>query len=409
MNLGVLLTDLTRFDEALDCLRESLRINPQSHEAHDNLGSTLGRLGDYDAALAAHNRAIKLQPYHADAHRNRSFIWLIRGDFEQGWAEYEWRLRSPRYVGLSPECPRWNGEDLTGKTILLHSEQGVGDTIQFIRYVAQVREHNPKAVVVICAECLLRLISRFPGVDFVTVAGNPVPDYEVHASLLSLPAIVHTTLDTVPSQIPYLSAHPSTIEFWRSILASVREPVDSQSQPQVNVGIVWQGNPRHRSDRTRSFPLRALEPLARIPGVRLISLQRDDGVDQLRALDGRFHVAEIWDRVRESEAPRDFLDTAAIIGQLDLVVTPDTAVAHLAGSLGARVWVALSSVGEWRWLLERDDSPWYPSMRLFRQTSPGDWGGVFARMAECLKHEICAADAARIDTTTLRTDAQAFA
>jgi len=387
MNLGVLLTDLTQFDEAIGCIQESLRLRPDAHEAHDNLGATLARQGKWDEALDCYDRALRLQPYYAESHRNRAFIWLARGDFERGWPEFEWRLSCRRHVGANPNCPRWTGEDLRGRTILLHAEQGLGDTIQFIRFVAEIRMRNAGQVIVICPKPLLRLIARFPGIDVLTDEGSPVPPFDVHASLWSLPAILGITLANLRSQRAYLSVDSGTIARWQTILA--RALGENGTDHAMKIGIVWQGNPKHRTDRLRSFRLDQLEPLARVPGVRLISLQKEHGLDQLRALDGRFSVMTFTNETTGSEDDRDFLDTAAIVSQLDLVVTPDSAVAHLAGSLGTPVWVALASVAEWRWMLDREDSPWYPSMRLFRQHMAGDWPGVFERMAQVLECDLC--------------------
>jgi hypothetical protein len=310
---------------------------------------------------------------------------LARGDFERGWPEFEWRLSSRRHVGANPNCPRWTGEDLRGRSILLHAEQGLGDTIQYIRFVAEIRKRNAGQVIVICPKPLMRLIARFPGIDFLTDERSPVPPFDVHASLCSLPAILGTTLANLPAQEAYLSVDAGTIATWRAILA--RALGESDMDHTVKVGIVWQGNPKHRTDRLRSFRVEQLEPLARVPGARLISLQKEHGVDQIRELGGRFSVTELASVTASSEDQRDFLDTAAIVSQLDLVVTPDSAVAHLAGSLGTRVWVALPAVAEWRWMLDREDSPWYPSMRLFRQNTARDWPGVFERMAQVLERE----------------------
>ncbi|MGO9915375.1 MAG: tetratricopeptide repeat protein [Isosphaeraceae bacterium] len=386
MNLGAVLTDLTQFDEAIACIQESLRLRPESHEAHNNLGATLARQGKWDKALASYDCALRLQPSYAEARRNRALAWLARGDFERGWPEFEWRLRCRSHVGLSPACPRWTGEDLWGRTILLHCELGLGDTIQLIRLVTEVRKRNAGGVVVICSKPLGRLIATCRGIDVVAVEGSLLPPFDVHASLWSLPAILGTTLANLPAPRAYLSVDSDTIALWRTVLA--RALGDHDMDHAIKVGIVWQGNPKLATDRERSFRLRELEPLARVPGVRLISLQKEHGLDQLRELGGRFSVAQLANDAAGPVDRRDFLDTAAIVSQLDLVITPDSAVAHLAGSLGARVWVALPSVAEWRWMLDREDSPWYPSMRLFRQTTAGDWQGVFARMAGALRREL---------------------
>jgi hypothetical protein len=210
---------------------------------------------------------------------------------------------------------------------------------------------------------------------------------------MSLPAILGTTWATLPAETPYLVVDNATIEHWRPVLARSLDVgtdgaggrIGDPARP-FKIGIAWQGNPRHRVDRWRSFPLAQFAPLAELPGIRLISLQKDAGIEQLSELAGRFPVAVLNDPA-EGEDRRDFLDSAAVMSQLDLVITPDSAIAHLAGSLGIRVWVALPAVSDWRWLIGRDDSPWYPTMRLFRQTSPGDWDGVFARMARALTVE----------------------
>jgi len=386
MNLGAVLTDLAQFDEATACIQESLRLQPDSHEAHTNLGATLARQGNWDEALASYECALRLKPDYAEARRNRALIWLARGDFERGWPEFEWRLLCRSHFGLSPTCPRWTGEDLWGRTILLHCELGLGDTIQLIRLVSEVRKRNAGGVITIVSKPLGRLIATFPGIDFVAVEGSPLPRFDVHASLWSLPAILGTTLANLPAPRAYLSVDSGTIALWRAALE--RALRDSDMEHAIKIGIVWQGNPKLSTDRERSFRLQELEPLARVPGVRLISLQKEHGLDQLRELGGRFSVTQLAIDSAKREDRRDFLDTAAIIRQLDLVVTPDSAVAHLAGSLGARVWVALPSVSEWRWMLDREDSPWYPSMRLFRQTTAGDWQGVFERMAQLLRREL---------------------
>ncbi len=386
MNLGAVLTDLAQFDEATACIQESLRLRPDSHEAHTNLGATLARQGKWDEALACYECALRLQPDYAEARRNRALVWLARGDFERGWPEFEWRLRCRSHFGLSPTCPRWTWEDLWGRTILLHCELGLGDTIQLIRLVSEVRKRGAGGVIAIVSKPLGRLIATFCGIDFVAVEGSRLPRFDVHASLWSLPAILGTTLANLPAPRAYLSVDSGTIALWRTVL--VRALGDSDMDHAIKIGIVWQGNPKLSTDRERSFRLQALEPLARLPGVRLISLQKEHGIDQLRELGGRFSVTQLVIDNAKSEDRRDFLDTAAIIRQLDLVVTPDSAVAHLAGSLGARVWVALPSVAEWRWMLNREDSPWYPSMRLFRQTTAGDWQGVFERMARVLEREL---------------------
>ena len=321
---------------------------------------------------------------------------LTRGDYERGWPEHEWRLRCPSHSGCRINRTFWNGDDFKGRTILIHAEQGFGDTLQFLRFVPMVKRRGG-LVMVRCPTKLLRLVARCPGVDLAFDGSSYEPDCHIHAPLLSLPSIFGTTLATLPAHVPYLATDPALVEHWRSELAralGMDGPIGAKagggsgfsgrSRPFL-IGIVWQGNPDHRYDRWRSFPLAQFAPLAELPGVRLISLQTDDGLDQLAPLAGRLRspIVELSGR-----RGRDFTETAAIMTHLDLVIAPDTAVAHLAGGLGVPVWVALSSVGDWRWLADRDDSPWYPTMRLFRQTTLGDWDGVFRRMTEALKDKL---------------------
>jgi Flp pilus assembly protein TadD len=385
MNLGVSLSDLGQFDDALYWIRASLELNPDSADAWDNLGMTLARQGHWQEAMASYDRAIALRPDFGEAHRNRALGWLALGDFERGWPESEWRLKCRNPPGFSFPRPRWAGEPLDERTILLHWEQGLGDTLQFIRFAGLIKERGEGQVWVFCQPPLVRLVSRARGVDRVFDGSAPLPDFQLHAPLMSVPAIVGTTQAMLP-KAPYLSADAATIERWRSVLQNSLGESDLQSF--FKIGIAWQGSPLNRVDRWRSFPLDRLEPLANVPGVRLISLQKGAGIEQIRALDGKFPVAQIDPAGEVGDDKRDFLDTAAVMSLLDLVVTPETAVAHLAGSLGVRTWVALSSVGDWRWMVDEDVSTWYPSARLFRQTTMGDWDGVFRRMGEVLAQEI---------------------
>ena len=389
MNLGVTLSDLGAFDEALGFIRESLRLLPDSPESHVNLGNTLARQGNLDDALACYEHALRLRPNFPIARRYRAYLWLAHGDYERGWPEHEWRLKCAKPRVLAVNSPRWTGDDLRGRSILLVAEQGLGDVLQFIRFAPAVKQRGGR-VVLACPEPMIRLAARCQGVDLVVDWTSTLPACDVHAHLMSLPVILGTTMDTIPRE-PYLSVDTQAVEDWRPIVARAlsqaehRTLVDGKNTARaVTIGIAWQGNRGNTVDRWRSFPLNQFAHLARLPGVRLISLQMGDGTEQLPELAGRFPVAEL-SQVNDGDEPRrDFLDTAAVISQVDMMVAPDSAVAHLAGSLGCRVWVPLSTVGEWRWMLERQDSPWYPTMRLFRQTKPADWDTVFQRMAHAL-------------------------
>ncbi|MHB1557404.1 MAG: tetratricopeptide repeat protein [Isosphaeraceae bacterium] len=393
MNLGVVLSDIGHFDEALEHLREAVRVEPNSPDTVQNLGMTLGRIGEWDGALACYNQALEIRPNYAEVHRNRGYGWLYVGDFERGWPEHEWRLRCRRHRGCRFDRPVWRGEPLNGQAIILHAEQGLGDTLMFIRYASLVKQLGG-LVFVLAHTPLLRLVARCPGVDLAFDGTSASPDCRVHAPLMSLPAILGTTLDTVPDRVPYLPTEPLVVERWRRALdaelASLRprtpgDPNPARGERPFLVGIAWQGSPQNPLDRWRSYPLASLAPVADVPGVCFVRIQSVDGLDQIAELNGRFPIVTL-----DSERPRTFVDTAAILSLMDLVITPDTAVAHLAGGLGVPVWLGLSTVGEWRWMVEREDSPWYPTMRIFRQTRFGDWDGVFRRMADVLRTGLAA-------------------
>jgi Tfp pilus assembly protein PilF len=381
MNLGVSLSDMGQFDDALQCLHAALALRPDSADAWDNLGMTLARKNLWPEAMAHYDKAIELRPDFGEAHRNRALAWLAHGDFERGWPEAEWRLKCRNPPGFRVSQPRWTGEHLGGKSILLHWEQGLGDTLQFIRFAPHVAERGGR-VWVLSQPSLARLVARCDGVERVFDGTTPLPPFDLHAPLMSVPAIIGTTLSTLP-QSPYLSADAATIEHWRGVIARALGVADPASV--FKIGIAWQGNPQNKIDRWRSFPLELLAPLATIPGVRLISLQKGPGIEQLSALGGRFRVADIDESIAGLEPHRDFLDTAAVMSLLDLVVTPETAVAHLAGALAVKCWVALCRAGDWRWMVDGDQSPWYSQLRLFRQTTMGAWDEVFHRMALALQ------------------------
>jgi tetratricopeptide (TPR) repeat protein len=368
-NLGAVLTDLDRLEEAESELHRALEDRPDFMSLYSNLGITQILLGKPGEALASYAQALQLNPGSAEVHWNRSWPLLLTGDFEQGWREYEWRERCGVAEPRQYPQPRWDGGVLRGKTILVYGEQGMGDIIQFFRYAALFRHAGAK-VIFECPRALARLFVAGRDIDELVIAGDPLPAFDTHTSLLSLPGLFGTRLDTIPVDVPYVSAPPVTGDLAQAL---------ERHRGRVNVGIVWAGSPAHRWDRRRSCPLENFSVLAQCPGVTLFSLQKGDAV---RALDGN---ANRW-IVALHDYLDDFADTAAAMTRLDLVITVDTSVAHLAGALGRPVWVLLPFAPDWRWLLGRDDSPWYPAMRLFRQASRGDWGGVFARVLEELEN-----------------------
>lgn len=394
MNLGVALSDLGEFDEAIAWLESSLQLHPRSPEALDNVGMTLARQGKWQEALVWYERALAVEPNFPEARRNRAFVWLAHGDYERAWPEHEWRLWCRKHRILPVPRPQWTGEDIRGRTILLHAEQGLGDVLQFIRFACPVKRRGAR-VIAACPDSTLRLIATCPGVDVVQDWYAPIPPCDVQSSLMSLPAVLGTTLQTLPGEYPYLFPDAATVERWRPIveqsLASIAASEalgDRSLRRSFTIGVAWQGNPLNRIDRWRSFPLGQLARLAEIPGVRLLSLQKGKGTEQLLENGSQFPVAVLPGTEPGQDDRRDFLDTAAIMSLVDLVVAPESAVAHLAGSLGVRAWVPLPAVTDWRWLLERDDSPWYPSITLFRQGPDGDWEPVFRRMADRLRAEL---------------------
>ena len=364
-NLGNALQDQGRFEEAITAYRQALHFRPGYVEALKHLGNALRALGRLTEAIACYDEGLRHAPDHALLHMSRAMVWLQSGDFARGWPECEWRLRGQDLLIHRLPQPVWDGSELDGRTILIVAEQGLGDTIQFIRYAPLVARRGGR-VVVSCARMLSQILATCPGVDQVIIEGDPLPEFACHAPVMSLPAILGTTLQTIPVEVPYLAADPPLVARWRDALDGIDE---------FKIGVVWQGNPVHTRDRERSFRLAHLEPVARVPGVRLFSLQKNFGLDQIEAVSDRFHVTGLGHRLD------DFVDTAAVMRNLDLVISADSSPAHLAGALGVPVWMPLPYISDWRWMADRDDTPWYPTMRLFRQRRFGDWDELFARLA----------------------------
>jgi len=369
--LGATLKDQGRLDEAAASYRQALRCEPDDARAHYGLGLVLVAQGQLRQAEECNERAINCNEDYVEPFYHRSLLRLQQGDFERGWAEYECRWRLPDKPPFPFRQPLWQGENLAGRTILLHVEQGFGDTLQFVRYAPLVKAHSGATVVLECQPPLLRLLTMSSVADRLVARGEPLPSFDVHAPLLSLPYLMHTTsVERIPVSVPYLGCDPELLQHWRTRLEAV---------PGFRVGIVWQGSPTNVNDRWRSVPLERFAPLSEVPGVSLISLQKGFGSEQLRGWTGQGSPLDL------AAEFTDFADTAAVLKCLDLVITVDTSVAHLAGALGVPAWVALPFAPDWRWLLERQDSPWYPSLRLFRQTQPGDWSDVFHRVQTALR------------------------
>lgn len=313
-----------------------------------------------------------MRPDYPEARFNRSLLWLIQGDWERGLPEYEFRVQGSRGAHVRIKERLWDGSPLNGRTILLHAEQGLGDTLQFVRYAPLVKERGGR-VLFVCPPALFPILASAPGIDQLVRDGDPVPSFHVQAPLMSLAHIMGTTPETVPANIPYLAASKELIEKWRPVLHKIAG---------FKIGICWQGSPQYPADRQRSIPLSHFGKLAALNGVRLVSLQKGSGREQL--LESPFPVLDFTEQM-DTQSVGPFTDTAAVLGLLDLVISCDSAVIHLAGALGVPTWAALSFMPDWRWLLDQDHTAWYPGMRLFRQRSRGDWNEVFERIAAAVK------------------------
>jgi hypothetical protein len=370
-NLGSIYRLQGKFAEAIECFQRALELRPDFAEVLSNLGNVFMVQGRRAEAMICYDQTLRMRPDHAPAHANRAQARLAAGDFEAGWPEYEWRWKCAGGPRHAHPAPPWDGSPLAGRTLLVHAEQGLGDTLQFIRYVPLLASRGGSIVVEV-QPSLLPLLAQ-SGFAGVVAKGATLPHVDLRIGLLSLPGVMGTTLVNIPADVPYLSADPGLVEHWRGVLADTNR---------FKVGIAWQGSTTNESDRLRSIPLAHFAPLDQA-NVELVSLQKGFGSEQLAAVAGEFRVRDFGDALDGQRGA--FMDTAAIMKNLDLVITSDTATAHLAGALGVRVWVALPTAADWRWMYDRQDSPWYPTMRLVRQTSFDDWSGVFARLAEDLR------------------------
>jgi Tfp pilus assembly protein PilF len=371
-NRGVVLKGLRRPDEALASFDSALAIDPNHVDALNNRGVVLRDLDRPHEALASYDRALSLDPGYAEAHSNRSCVALLLGDFERGFEEFEWRWRVPEIAPWRRDFaqPLWRGEaPLEGKTILLHAEQGFGDAIQFARYVPLVAARGAKVVLEVPPP-LAALFARVEGAALVVGRGDELPAFDCHCPLASLPLAFKTRLETIPAQVPYLSAAPDRVATWRQRLP----PAGKR-----RVGIAWAGNANFKGDQSRSIGLARFSPLLAVPGIEFVGLQRDLRDGDRDILRNHPQVVHLGDAIA------DFGDTAAVMSSLDLVISSDTSVAHLAGALGKPVWVLLQFVADWRWLRGRSDNPWYPTARLFRQGQIDDWESVVGRVAEALR------------------------
>jgi len=360
-NMGNAFKDKGHIDEAIASYQKAIQLNPGYADACSNLGSALQEKGEIDEAITAYQKTLKIDPNLAIAHVNMSLMLLLSGNFEGGWKEYEWRTKLKDFPLRHFSQPMWDGSDITGKTILLHAEQGFGDTIQLIRYAPLVVQRGAR-VIVECLKDLHSLLKTVEGVHQVIGHGETLPAFDLHCPLLSLPLVFDTTLESIPARIPYLSADTLFKEKWRAKVHA--------DHSQYKVGLAWSGNPQHINEQKRSCTLEIFSPLSRLDTITFFSLQKGAAAQQAK------NPPQGMKLIDHTEDIYDFSDTAAFIENLDLIISVDTAAAHLSGALGKPTWTLLPFVPDWRWLLNRDDSPWYPTMRLFRQSSLGDWQSV---------------------------------
>jgi Flp pilus assembly protein TadD len=368
-NLGIALRDRGELDEAVSAFRRAIALKPGFALSHNNLGTVLRAKGQLEEAVAAYRQALALDPDLPEAHHNLALALLLRGDFLEGWEEQEWRWKRKdfRTPGRDFSHPQWDGSMLEGRTLLLHCEQGLGDTLQFFRYLPLVTRRGGK-VILECQPELQRLLQANAAELQVVSRGDPIPTFDVHCPLLTLPRLFATDLSNIPRNVPYIRASAADTEAWRERLAGNRA--------ELKVGLVWAGSAANANDRNRSIKLATLGPLTQVSGVRFISLQKGQAAAECETPPQGLQLIDVANHLK------DFTDTAAIIDTLDLIISVDTAVVHLAGAMGKPVWTLVPFDPDWRWLLNRSDSPWYPTMRLFRQPRIGDWSSVVAEVRD---------------------------
>lgn len=372
--LGTVFHSIEQLDEAEVCYQRALALLPECTTVLNNLGVVLSAQGRLEDAIVIYHRLLNVDNSYAEGHWNLAVALLAKGDYQEGWREYEWRFRKTNPVAKR-EFPQslWDGSELKGRSLLLHAEQGFGDTIQFVRYAMILAQRGERIIIECQVPGLKRLLKSLEGIAEIVVAGESLPPFDCHLPLMSLPLIFETNLETIPAQIPYLAADPLDVGVWQQRMASATG---------FRVGLVWFAKQSQVLNRKRSCRLEMFAPLWGVPGVDFFTLQVGLGSEQLTEYGAHFPINDLTGHIS------DFADTAAFIANLDLVITIDTVIAHLAGALGARTWVVLPHVAEWRWLSQRKDSPWYPGMRLFRQPGAGDWPGLMASVAEALNEYV---------------------
>jgi Tfp pilus assembly protein PilF len=374
-NRGRLLAGMGRLDEAVAAFETAIRLAPGDAGTHCMLGVAHYDRADWEAAAEAFDRALEIHPNYAEARRNRAMVRLLHGEYERGWRQFEARLDCDDIVKRAFDKPRWDGSPLAGRTLFVYAEQGLGDTLQFVRYVPAAARAGGR--VLFEAQDALRPLLVQSGFGEYLIERGEQPAFDVHASLISLARHVPDGSGAPHWPGQYLRADPERVEHWKVRLGDIAG---------FKVGIAWAGNPEHPHDRFRSVRLEEFAPLAAVPGVRLVSLQKGAGGEQRAEVAGRMNVVDLGGELDESTGA--FMDTTAVIENLGLVISVDTAVAHLAGAMGAQVWLALQYAPDWRWRTSGETTAWYPTMRLFRQQSLNDWRPVFHEIATNLKRLI---------------------
>jgi tetratricopeptide (TPR) repeat protein len=369
-NRGSALRTLKRLDESIESYDRAIVLNPDFAAAYSNRGLALQSIKRLDEALESYDRAIALQPDFALAYWNKSTLRILKGEYLEGWELYEWRWKLEKFNNMSipyAQCLWLGNESLTGRTLLIHREQGFGDYIQFIRYALLAEQAGARVILEVPAP-LMALVSTLKGNFTLVETGAPLPEFDYHCPVMSLPLAFKTTVETIPAQIPYLYADEAKKKQWCKNLGEKTKP---------RIGLVWSGTPNHRNDHNRSFPLRQLSDLLDLP-FEFHSLQKDVRAVDIDALEEFSQVHQHQDDLL------DFSDTAALVEQMDIVISVDTSVAHLAGAMGKSLFVLLPYVPDYRWMLDRSDSPWYPTARLFRQPALYDWDSVIAEVGQVL-------------------------
>ncbi|MBV9568363.1 MAG: glycosyltransferase family protein [Hyphomicrobiales bacterium] len=363
-NLGNALRALRRLDAAIPAYTRALELQPAFADAFSNRALTYHLLARFDEAVADFRRAIALEPLHGNAHTGLAMNHLLRGRLAEGFVEYEWRWRSSELPSRPPMATPWRGEDPRGKRLLIHAEQGLGDTLHFCRYLPLLRERGARLVLNTQGPLRSLIGTAMPWLEIIA-DGENLPTTDAQCALLSLPHLLGTTFDTIPATIPYLHAKPDDAARFAAIVGNERK---------LKVGIVWAGSRKHLNDVDRTIAPSTLAPILSLEAVRFFSLQIGARQDDLLP----DHVTDLGPKLT------DFAQTAGALAALDLLITVDTAPAHLAGAMGKPAWLLLPFVPDWRWLLEREDSPWYPTLRLFRQKTRGNWHAPINDVAQAL-------------------------